>query len=224
MKMKGLILKDFYYLKGFIRAYLLILVFMAVWSVMVKNSSFIVTYLLVIGNTLILSISTMDEAVSFNRFALTMPINMKMLVKAKYILLVLVEAGALLIGLIMGLLVRIVPYRLNGVSLWVKDEFDWMGTIVLFVLFMLICCITLPAIFKLGVEKARHIYVAVMLGFAILVFGGLKLCQMAGISLDGFNKIEKTPEAVVFVLLLLCVGAVLVSYRVSLMIVSKKEW
>lgn len=63
-----------------------------------------------------------------------------------------------------------------------------------------------------------------MLGFAILVFGGLKLCQMAGISLDGFNKIEKTPEAVVFVLLLLCVGAVLVSYRVSLMIVSKKEW
>ena len=86
--MKGLILKDFYYLKGFIRTYLLILVFMAVWSVMVKNSSFIVTYLLVIGNTLILSISTMDEAVSFNRFALTMPINMKMLVKAKYILLV----------------------------------------------------------------------------------------------------------------------------------------
>ena len=46
MKMKGLILKDFYYLKGFIRTYLLILVFMAVWSVMVKNSSFIVTYLL----------------------------------------------------------------------------------------------------------------------------------------------------------------------------------
>ncbi len=28
--MKGLILKDFYYLKGFIRTYLLILVFMAI--------------------------------------------------------------------------------------------------------------------------------------------------------------------------------------------------
>lgn len=222
--MKGLILKDLYYLKGFIRTYLLILAFMAVWSVMVKNSSFIVTYLLVIGNTLILSTSTMDESVSFNRFALTMPINMKMLVKAKYTLLVIVEMGALLIGLVMGLLVRIIPYRLNGVSLWGRDEFDWMGIIILFVLFMLICCITLPAIFKLGVEKARHIYVAVMIGIFILVFGGFKLCQMAGISLDGFDKIEKTPEAVVFVLLALCVGAVLISYRISLRIVSKKEW
>ena len=73
--MKGLVLKDLYYLRGFAKQYLLILVFMAVWSVMVKNSSFIATYLLVMGNTLLLSTSSMDEAVSFNRFALTMPVS-----------------------------------------------------------------------------------------------------------------------------------------------------
>ena len=200
MKMKGLILKDLYYLKGFTRSYLLILTFMAVWSVLVKNSAFIVTYLLVIGNSLIMSTSTMDEAASFNRFALTMPVNMKTLVKAKYIFMVSVETGALFIGLLMALLVRAIPYRLNGTSLWVRDEF------------------------KIGVEKARHIYVAVMLGLAILVFGGLKLCQMAGISLDGIDEIGRTPKAVILVSAAICAGAALISYRVSLMIVSKKEW
>lgn len=222
--MKGLILKDLYYLKGFTRSYLLILTFMAVWSVLVKNSAFIVTYLLVIGNSLIMSTSTMDEAASFNRFALTMPVNMKTLVKAKYIFMVSVETGALFIGLLMALLVRAIPYRLNGTSLWVRDEFDWMGIIILFTLFMCISCITLPAIFKIGVEKARHIYVAVMLGLAILVFGGLKLCQMAGISLDGIDEIGRTPKAVILVSAAICAGAALISYRVSLMIVSKKEW
>lgn len=225
-KMKGLVLKDLYYLKGFMRQYLLILGFMAVWSVMVKNSSFIVTYLLVIGNTLTLSTSSMDEAVSFNRFALTMPVSRKMLVQSKYILMIAIELSALLIGLLLGVLVNMNPYPLQGTSRWVSSgSFEWTGIITLFVLFTLISSVTLPAVFKLGVEKARHIYMISMLGLAVLVFGGLKLCQMAGISLDFLDRLEEIPsEGLLAIMLAVCAGAVAVSYRVSLKVVRNKEW
>lgn len=223
--MKGLILKDFYYLKGFARQYLLILICMAAWSFMVKNSSFIVTYLLVIGNTMLLSTSSMDEAVSFNRFALTMPVSRKTLVQAKYILLVIIEIGVLLIGLITAALVDLSSYHINGTARWLQTNFEWSGIIILFSLFMLISCVTLPAVFKLGVEKARHIYMISMLGLAVLFFGGLKLCQMAGISLEFLDHLEEIPTKKVTVLLLaVCVWALVISYRVSLRMVRNKEW
>lgn len=225
-KMKGLVLKDLYYLKGFMKQYLLILGFMAVWSVMVKNSSFIVTYLLVMGNTLILSTSSMDEAVSFNRFALTMPVSRKMLVQSKYFLMLMVELAALLIGLLLGALVNMNPYPLQGTSRWVSSgNFEWTGIISLFVLFTLVGCVTMPAVFKFGVEKARHVYMISMLGLAVLVFGGFKLCQVAGISLDFLNRLEEMPsEGLLAIMLAVCVGAVAVSYRVSLKAIRNKEW
>lgn len=224
--MKGLVLKDLYYLKGFMKQYLLILGFMAVWSVMVKNSSFIVTYLLVIGNTLTLSTSSMDEAVSFNRFALTMPVSRKMLVQSKYILMIAIELSALLIGLLLGVLVNMNPYPLQGTSRWVSSgSFEWTGIITLFVLFTLISSVTLPAVFKFGVEKARHIYMISMLGLAVLVFGGLKLCQVAGISLDFLNHLAEIPsEGLLAIMLAVSIGTVAVSYRVSLKVIRNKEW
>jgi len=223
--MKGLVLKDLYYLRGFARQYALILLCMAVWSFMVKNSSFVITYLLVIGNTLLLSTSSMDEAVSFNRFALTMPVNRKMLVQSKYILLFLIEAGVLFFGIIIGVIVDLSSFQIHGAARWTKESFEWPGIITLFALFMIISCITLPAVFKLGVEKARHIYMMTLFGLAILVFGGLKLCQVAGISLDFLNHLEEIPEGeIIAVLLAVCVGAAIISYQVSLKMVENKEW
>ena len=206
-KMKGLVLKDLYYLKGFMKQYLLILGFMAVWSVMVKNSSFIVTYLLVMGNTLILSTSSMDE-------------------QSKYFLMLMVELAALLIGLLLGVLVNMNPYPLQGTSRWVSSgNFEWTGIISLFVLFTLVGCVTLPAVFKFGVEKARHVYMISMLGLAVLIFGGFKLCQVAGISLDFLNRLEEMPsEGLLAIMLAVCAGAVAVSYRVSLKAIRNKEW
>lgn len=224
--MKGLILKDLYYLKGFARQYLLVFMFMAVWSVLVKNAAFVITYLLVLGNSLVLSTFSMDESVSFNRFALTMPVNMKMLVKSKYILLILGEGCMLLTGLVLGILVDVIPRGVNGASLWVyTTSFEWQGTIVLFMLFMAMSSISLPSVYKLGVEKARNIYMIVMAGLAILIFGGLKLSQMAGLSLDELErKLDAVPQGIAAVVLAGVCGAVLlISYRVSLRIVRNKE-
>lgn len=222
--MKGLVLKDLYYLKGFLKQYFLVAAFLTVWSVFLKNSSFMVTYLLVMGNTLLLSTSSMDEAVYFNRFALTMPVSRKMLVQSKYILLILIETSALLVGLLFGFFLELSPYRFNGASRWVTTSFDWSGNVILFVLFVGVSSVTLPVVFKLGVEKARNIYVIVMLGLAVLIFGGLKLCQMAGISLEALKRLEEVPPVeFVTVLLALCAAVVVISYRISLRMIRNKE-
>ena len=71
--MKGLILKDLFALSGYAKQYVIALAFMVLWSVMMENASFIVMYLTLLGSMLVLTSITMDEAVSFSRFALTMP-------------------------------------------------------------------------------------------------------------------------------------------------------
>ncbi len=223
--MKGLVLKDLYYLKGFARQYILILLFMAVWSFMVKNSSFAITYLLVMGNTMMLSTASMDEAVSFNKYALTMPVSRKMLVQSKYILMGVIETAALLIGLMFGVLIELSTFQINGSARWIQTDFEWTGIITLFALFLVISCATLPAVFKLGVEKARHIYLILVMGLAVLVFGGLKLFEMAGISLDFLEHFYEIPSGkLTVVFLAVCVAAVAISYRVSLRMARSKEW
>lgn len=64
-----------------------------------------------------------------------------------------------------------------------------------------------------------------MLGLAVLIFGGFKLCQVAGISLDFLNRLEEMPsEGLLAIMLAVCVGAAAVSYRVSLKAIRNKEW
>ena len=51
--MKGLMLKELYLIKSFAKQYVLFLVLMAAWSIMVHNISFVATYIMVLGSSLI---------------------------------------------------------------------------------------------------------------------------------------------------------------------------
>ena len=63
-----------------------------------------------------------------------------------------------------------------------------------------------------------------LLGLAVLIFGGLKLCQMAGISLEALQPLEEVPPVeFVTVLLALCAAVVVISYRISLRMIRNKE-
>ncbi len=84
--MKGLLLKELYILKGFGKQYLLILAFLLIWAISTKSFSFIIIYVALIGSQIAMSTMAADEAVSFSRYALTMPIDRKMLIKTKYML------------------------------------------------------------------------------------------------------------------------------------------
>lgn len=213
--MKGLMLKELYLIKSFAKQYVLFLVLMAAWSIMVHNISFVATYIMVLGSSLILSTTSMDESVSFNRFAVTMPIDGKKIVKSKYTVLFLaVGFGEVLVWLFD----RAVNLMADGKM----EMIDGEGMIVMVALFLSANAISIPVMFKVGVTKSRYTYIVVMITIGFIILGGYKASEMAGIPIDDMlNSIESMLNLITSVI---AVFIVIVSYLISVRIVQKKEW
>ncbi len=213
--MKGLLLKDLYTLKGFAKQYGLICGIMLVWSIGMKNLSFFMMYVLVLGSLLVLTTMGTDEAVSFNRFALTMPVSINQVVKTKYVLL-MITAG---IGLTASLLLNVI-----SVFIWKENDIllDFIGIIGCMFVFAMANAIALPVIFKYSVETARYIYIAVMLVLTFTIAGGIKVLEFLGISLDVFNKVS--PVFVITILFAFMIAGIILSYKVAVAFAKKREW
>ncbi len=213
--MKGLMLKELYLIKSFAKQYVLFLVLMAAWSIMVHNISFVATYIMVLGSSLILSTTSMDELVSFNRFAVTMPIDGKKIVKSKYTVLFLtVGLGEVLVWLF--------DRAVNLLADWKMEMIDGEGMIVMVALFLSANAISIPVMFKVGVTKSRYTYIVVMITIGFIILGGYKASEMAGIPIDDMlNSIESILNLITSAIAVLIV---IVSYLISVKIVQKKEW
>lgn len=213
--MKGLILKELYLIKNFSKQYILLIALMGAWSVIVHNISFVATYILVLGSSLVLSTTSMDEAVSFNKFAITMPIDAGKLVKSKYVTLLLaVGFGEILIWLF-SMAVSLLPA--GGAEMMGME-----GMIVTACLFLSANAVSIPVMFKVGVTKSRYTYIIAMVGIGAVILGGYKALKMAGISpsdvltgLEGVLNLTAVAFAAV---------VVAISYFISVKIVQKKEW
>ncbi len=213
--MKGLLLKDLYTVYSFRKQYALIIAFMIIWAVFMKNIAFISIYMLILGGMLVLSSMSTDETVHFNRLALTMPISPATLVKSKYILLVITMGT----GTILACLINTIC--LQFLNKWISG-FDWQGMVLTAVLFIATYSITLPIIFKMGVEKARYVYIGVMLGLALVVLGTASLLEKLGISL---GEIEEVNDIYFIIGLVgISVLVLVISYLCSLKVIKKKEW
>lgn len=213
--MKGLMLKELYLIKSFAKQYVLFLVLMAAWSIMVHNISFVATYIMVLGSSLILSTTSMDESVSFNRFAVTMPIDGKKIVKSKYTVLFLaVGLGEVLVWLF--------DRAVNLLADGKMEMIDGEGMIVMVALFLSANAISIPVMFKVGVTKSRYTYIVVMITIGFIILGGYKASEMAGIPIDDMlNGIESILNLITSAIAVLIV---IVSYLISVKIVQKKEW
>lgn len=105
---------------------------------------------------LVVSTMSVDESTSFERYALTMPVNTRTLVKSKYILLLLTTFT--------GLLVSLVFYLIITMIIIVKEPLfmpadEWAGVLAAVTLFIVADAIALPFMFKLGAEKSRYLYI-----------------------------------------------------------------
>lgn len=215
--MKGLILKDLYTIYGYRKQYALILVFMLVWSGLMKDTGFISVYLLILGGMLVFSSISTDESVHFNRLALTMPISPKTLVLSKYILLI-ISMGC---GTIIAALLSIICQGKLGGRI---AEMEWQGMLLTAVLFMAVYSISLPIIFKMGVEKARYIYIAIMLAIALVVLGTVSLLEKLGVNVEQYMISDTNSIFLVLILIGVSAIALVISYLCSLKVIKKKEW
>ena len=207
--MKGLILKDLYMMVKYFRNYLLILlVFLAVSFVQEENL-FFAFYPFLLCGMIPVNLLAYDERSHWDIYCGTLPVTRDMVVSAKYLIGLAVQAVVFLFSAI-GQAVRIA----------MKGSFDWESYLVLMSLMAMLSLfsssITLPFMFKLGVEKGRMAYY-VMIGV---------VCGGAGIAGFAFNEqLQATiPFGVVLALGVVLAAAVYaVSWWLSIIFYRKRE-
>ena len=155
--MKGLLLKDWYMMRKYCRSYLLIAaVFIAV-SLYSNYNLFFIFYPCLLCGMIPVNLLGYDERSRWMQYSGTLPYTKTQIVSAKY-----------LIGLLAQVTILIVTGISQGVKMTVAGNFVFGEFVVLMLLMLIVATLTssisLPFIFKLGVEKGRTAYF-IMIGF-----------------------------------------------------------
>lgn len=214
--MKGLILKDLYLLKSYGKQYILIFGAMVMYAIIMRSASFAVIYFVLMGSTAVLSSMSMDEAVSFHKYALTMPVSLSTIIRSKYILFLITIGVGIIVGLLIKLFLFLVPFGM-------RDSFGREGFAVTITVFVLSNAISMPAMFKLGVEKARYINICAMLAVAGLVIISVTMGEKTGFSINKIEEIFSANELVVLCTVLSIISLA-ISYLVTVKTTKNKEW
>lgn len=131
--------------------------------------SFGSAYLMVLTMTLPLTTLAYDERCHWDTYLSMTPCRPERVVCSKYVFTILLAVTALAVTLLAGLLK----------SAFVHGEYDLIGNMVqrvsLLVVILTVNAVTLPTIFRFGVEKGRLTMMALMFGIFGIIVGGAKL-------------------------------------------------
>lgn len=207
--MKGLLLKDWYMMKKYCRSYLFIAVVFIAVSLVSNDNMFFVFYPCLLCGMIPVNLLGYDERSRWVQYSGTMPYTKTQIVSGKY-----------LIGLLAQLTMLIVTGVVQAVKMMVAGDFilgDFAVLILLmFIVSTLTSSISLPFIFKLGVEKGRTAYY-VMIGFvcgASYLASGLFRGQLAA---------EIKPNLVLAILAVVGIGIYIFSWYMSIVFYKKRE-
>lgn len=215
--MKGLLLKDFIYVRRlYLKVILLLMGFYLILGLLAEGENNLDTYTLSSALTVILSVIpvstfTLDSASHWDRYALSGPVDRRMMVLSKYLFSWLAVLSGLLLSLIyvgIALLFKGMPEA--GVLSEALASVPAFGCVGLFFI-----SVQLPCVYRFGPEKARMIlFVLVGLPFVGLLVGrGLHLPAPPAEAL----------QMLAVALPLLVVALAYASYRISLRIFAHKE-
>ncbi len=207
--MKGLLLKDWYMMKKHCRSYIVIAaVFIAV-SLVSDDNMFFVFYPCLLCGMIPVNLLGYDERSRWMQYSESLPYTKAQIVSAKY-----------LIGLLSQATMLLVTGVAQGIKMIMEGSFAYNDFIMLILLMLIMSTltssITLPFIFKLGVEKGRIAYY-VMIGF---VCGASVLVSYF---FKGHLKTEAAPNTLPVVLSLIGIGIYIFSWYISIAFYKKRE-
>ncbi len=207
--MKGLLLKDWYMMKKYCRYYLFCAVGFTVLSVMSSGNMFFIFYPCLLCGMIPVNLIGYDERSRWMQYSGTMPYTKAQIVSGKY-----------LIGLFSQLVILLLMGAAHAVKMTIAGDFV-PGEFAVLMLLMLIVStlsssISLPFIFKLGVEKGRTAYY-VMVGF---------VCAASFIVSNLFKGqlgTEIKPNLVLAILAVVGIGIYIFSWYMSIVFYKKRE-
>lgn len=217
--MKGLLIKDFQLLK-MQRMFFLAIVLIAIGIISSSyNSSFSIGYLGFIMPLFVLSTISYDEIHNGNAFLFTLPISRKEYVIEKYCFGILLEIGAIILSLAMTLGIGLIKGMVSFSDTLVSVPFVFSGV-------LLLLAIAIPVQIKFGGEKSK-IAMLVICGIVFaLGYGTVKLSHRLGFDAAAFINHFANLHAVVliFVPILFALCMLLLSIKISIAILCKKEF
>lgn len=169
--MKGLMKKDFLMLWRASRAFLLICVLFIAMSAISQDNIIFLFMPIMISGLLPSTLLSYDERCKWQEFSGALPVSRAQLVSAKYLL----GLGCMTLILLVTLIVHLIVRRFPPQTL-----LSMLGAI--YGLSLFISAVSLPMMFKFGVEKGRLWY------YATLVLVGGASGASAGVATDLFSE------------------------------------
>ena len=207
--MKGLLLKDWYMMKKYCRAYLLIAVVFIAVSLFSNDNMFFVFYPCLLCGMIPINLLGYDERSRWMQYSGTLPYTKTQIVSGKY-----------LIGLLSQITILVATGVAQAAKMLIAHNFELGDFAVLMLLMLIVSTLTssicLPFVFKLGVEKGRTAYY-VMIGF---VCGASVLASSI---LRGQLVSEIKPNLILGLVAVVGIGVYILSWYLSVVFFRKRE-
>ena len=207
--MKELLLKDWYMMKKYCRAYLLIAVVFIAVSLFSNDNMFFVFYPCLLCGMIPVNLLGYDERSRWMQYSGTLPYTKTQIVSGKY-----------LIGLLSQITILVATGVAQAAKMLIAHNFELGDFAVLMLLMLIVSTLTssicLPFVFKLGVEKGRTAYY-VMIGF---VCGASVLASSI---LRGQLVSEIQPNLILALVAIVGVGIYILSWYLSVVFFKKRE-
>ncbi|HKM42043.1 MAG TPA: ABC-2 transporter permease [Methanocorpusculum sp.] len=204
--LSGFMLKDFLNLRPMTKTLVLMFFIFGIVFIPLGNTMAIFFLLMIFAALLPMTTLSMDDMAKWDRYALTMPVTRKDIVKSKYLLMVLFYGVAVVISCIIAVISNyLIPAK--ATPFWFILLVGALGVLYGSLLF--------PLLYKFGSEKARYMMFVLMVVVGLLLVGWFALF---GESFSG--------DLLLYVLITgaVSIAAFIASYFVSVRLYDKKEF
>ena len=219
---KGLITKDLLQLKTYKRT-LIVFIFVFVFSGMQQETmdgamSMITIMLILVFGMVGIATFSYDEMAKADRYILTLPLTRKEVVRAKYMLVILLT----LVGAVLGVLASgIISYAMSKALPDFLELISYALGGILGIAF--VEGIQIPCMYKFGAEKGRMQIFIVIAIMALLLGGIFFIGEKINVNLPVNNILNILTNFLPLVLLALTAIIYFVSYKIAYKLYSKKE-
>lgn len=204
---------DFYLLRGYLRTLLGVFAIMMVFAFIQKSVYFAYFYPVFMAIFLPISMFALSEQSGWEAMLLSAPVSRRGIVRGRYLACTVFSCSLSLIGFVCSLIID--PKELGS---------SVFSLLVALIIILLCNAILLPVIYRFGPNKARFVIMAICIVPALLL--PLVMDTIESNGLQFINTLVTLFSSTWFMLVLLaCSIAVFVlSYLISCLIYSKKEF
>lgn len=217
--MKGLLIKDFKLMLMQKNFFIIIIVVACLISISSQDPTFMIGFITLILSLFTVSTISYDEFDNGYPFLLTLPFSRKTYVLEKYVYGLILGTGAWIVSVIICGLMLIAQGKPVTSDMLI-------GAFVILPMLLVIESLMIPVHLRFGGEKGRYALIACVGVLVVIGFVVMKIVEIFHIDVLPLILAIDALGPVMFMVILLMIGflIMLVSLKVSLSIMNKKEF